>query len=138
MAHETRFDRQAGMVVDEWSLSALSPTAKAWAHAAPGNTEELKNWRNEKGAAKLYDMVVRSILGNLPLLTPEHFQGIPWVIAVRLWARIQSKYAYSFLRRTFPNPLVVSWHPLPSGAPLSKPIILNLPTTGINSKYQAC
>jgi hypothetical protein len=93
----TRYDPVAKMAVTEFSMPGSSSNPpKPWLWATRGGIRELslERYRNSEGTDSLSEMVTRLILRNLRSLTPEHFANVPWVLAERLWRRIQTKFVF--------------------------------------------
>jgi hypothetical protein len=66
-----------------------------WTAATRGRTKEVKERKNEKGAASMWDMAMRVVMVNLQDLDREHFDGVPWMIAKKMWMMFDKKLVLS-------------------------------------------
>ena len=55
-----------------------------WSAATRGRTKEVKERKNEKGAASMWDMAMRVVMVNLQDLDREHIEGVPWMLANKM------------------------------------------------------
>jgi hypothetical protein len=69
----------------------VSAMLETWAAATKGRNEELKTYKNAKGAATMWDMAMRVVMVNLNDLERDHLDGLSWVHAKRMWATFEKK-----------------------------------------------
>jgi hypothetical protein len=84
----------------------VSDMLESWLAATRGRTKEIKEYKNAKGAAKMWDMAMRVVMVNLKDLQREHFEGVPWMLARKMWEMFEKKSVLALIKTVVQRPLL--------------------------------
>ncbi|KAL2035493.1 hypothetical protein VTO58DRAFT_101411 [Aureobasidium pullulans] len=91
MPSRNHHDPDSGLSWNETILSgptSLSKQMNDFMNKSIGLSPLLESKSDETGAGSLEDMAVRCLLGNLDALVKESLEGVPGLVAKRIWERI--------------------------------------------------
>ncbi|TIA25494.1 hypothetical protein D6C81_01698 [Aureobasidium pullulans] len=91
MPSRNHHDPDSGLSWNETILSgptSLSKQMNEFMNKSIGLSPLLESKSDETGAGSLEDMAVRCLLGNLDALVKESLEGVPGLVAKRIWERI--------------------------------------------------
>jgi hypothetical protein len=84
------YDPVSGLVYTE-TIHQAAPMRPEWARKTAGSVLHISQYRHNKGASSLKQMVMRTALMNANSLTPEALRSLPWPIGDQLWKQLKIK-----------------------------------------------